>query len=53
MPRTEPDPEEWYCDECGVQIDSARAGCQNPHCGETPHERRLRLLREESEDDWS
>lgn len=45
----EADPEEWYCEDCGELIDSASAGCQNPNCGETPQERRLRELAEISQ----
>lgn len=26
------DPDEWYCEDCGEQIDSASKGCQNPEC---------------------
>lgn len=31
-----------YCNECGDLIDGAVKGCENPHCGETPDEKRLR-----------
>ena len=30
----------------GELIDSASAGCANPHCGETPDQKRLRELAE-------
>lgn len=45
----EPEPDasdDWYCNDCGELIDSARRGCVNPHCGETPHEKQLREAQE-------
>jgi hypothetical protein len=40
--------EEVYCNDCGEMIDSEKAGCQNPHCGETPEQRRIRELEEDT-----